>query len=390
MRLTRRRRAPGPARAGPPVPRLARARDVRMRPRGPAGGARRALAQRGRAGTNARGALPAGRAPSVTGERGCGGTIAFCASGVRRAATATQPILLAGESAGARLPFGCRMGICHSCVGRLRSGQVRDLRTGQVHGQRGELLRTCINAPEGADRDRALNQPTEDAMSATSQTSHARAFTAEEPTPDDPRRRAPHRERQPAGPPQRRADRAARARARRDPRARCTRTLGERDARYIRSDDQAAPPARARRARAAAGSRLHAAVAGRHGRAVDRQDPREHGDRPQRDARPVGLDERPGHQLPDLGLGHRLAGRRLAALAQLRAPHLHQHPRQGPRPGLRDHAHRPAPEMAPGLPPAAALQPAADGLLRVGRGAARPQLRRDPPGEKPRRRCSRS
>jgi len=84
------------------------------------------------------------------GERGCGGTIDFRASGVSASSDGTQPILLAGESAGARLPFGCRMGICHSCVGRLCSGQVRDLRTGQVHGQRGELLRTCINAPEGA------------------------------------------------------------------------------------------------------------------------------------------------------------------------------------------------------------------------------------------------
>ena len=67
-----------------------------------------------------------------------------------RSATAEQPILVAGEQAGATMPFGCRMGICHSCVGRLRSGRVRDLRTGRVHGQPGELLQTCINAPEGA------------------------------------------------------------------------------------------------------------------------------------------------------------------------------------------------------------------------------------------------
>jgi len=84
------------------------------------------------------------------GERGEGGTIRFCASGVEAASDGGQPILAAGERAGAALPFGCRMGICHSCVGRLRSGRVRDLRTGRVHGQRGELLRTCINAPEGA------------------------------------------------------------------------------------------------------------------------------------------------------------------------------------------------------------------------------------------------
>jgi ferredoxin len=83
-------------------------------------------------------------------ERGAGGTIDFCASGIQACSDGEQPILAAGESAGADLPYGCRMGICHSCVGRLRSGQVRDLRTGRVHGERGELLRTCINAPEGA------------------------------------------------------------------------------------------------------------------------------------------------------------------------------------------------------------------------------------------------
>jgi len=84
------------------------------------------------------------------GERGTGGTIRFCSSDVEASSDGEQPILVAGENAGATLPFGCRMGICHSCVGRLRSGQVRDLRTGRVHGQPGEILRTCINAPEGA------------------------------------------------------------------------------------------------------------------------------------------------------------------------------------------------------------------------------------------------
>ena len=61
----------------------------------------------------------------------------------------TTPILVAGEEAGAALPFGCRMGICHTCVGRLCSGRVRDLRTGKVSGSEGEMVRTCINAPEG-------------------------------------------------------------------------------------------------------------------------------------------------------------------------------------------------------------------------------------------------
>jgi ferredoxin-NADP reductase len=84
------------------------------------------------------------------GERGCGGTVRLCRSEIDAVSDGEQPILIAGEAAGAKMPFGCRMGICHSCVGRLRSGQVRDLRTGRVHGQPGELLRTCVNAPEGA------------------------------------------------------------------------------------------------------------------------------------------------------------------------------------------------------------------------------------------------
>jgi stearoyl-CoA 9-desaturase NADPH oxidoreductase len=84
------------------------------------------------------------------GERGCGGTISFTKSRIEAVSDGEQPILAAGESAGAELTFGCRMGICHTCVGRLCSGQVRDLRTGRVHGQPGEMVQTCINAPEGA------------------------------------------------------------------------------------------------------------------------------------------------------------------------------------------------------------------------------------------------
>ncbi len=83
-------------------------------------------------------------------QRGTGGTIRFCRSDVQVDSDGGQSILASGESAGATLPYGCRMGICHSCVGRLRAGQVRDLRTGRVHGQPGEMLQTCINAPEGA------------------------------------------------------------------------------------------------------------------------------------------------------------------------------------------------------------------------------------------------
>jgi ferredoxin-NADP reductase len=83
------------------------------------------------------------------GEPGEGGTISFLKSGCEVEADGTKPILVCGEEAGLDLPFGCREGICHTCVGTLRSGRVRDLRNGDVGGQEGQTVRTCINAPEG-------------------------------------------------------------------------------------------------------------------------------------------------------------------------------------------------------------------------------------------------
>jgi stearoyl-CoA 9-desaturase NADPH oxidoreductase len=83
---------------------------------------------------------------AVAGE---GGRIKFLSSGVEAESDGGTPILVAGEEAGAELPFGCRMGICHTCIGRLCEGEVRDLRTGEVYGQEGEMVRTCVNAPEG-------------------------------------------------------------------------------------------------------------------------------------------------------------------------------------------------------------------------------------------------
>ena len=82
-------------------------------------------------------------------EHGEGGTIRFTDSDLEAESDGSQPILVAGEEAGATLPFGCRMGICHTCVGKLCSGKIRDLRTGEVSGSEGEMIRTCVNAPEG-------------------------------------------------------------------------------------------------------------------------------------------------------------------------------------------------------------------------------------------------
>ena len=89
--------------------------------------------------------------PVIGGEagEGEGGTVDFVKSRVEARCDSGTPILVGGEEAGATLPFGCRMGICHTCVGKLCKGKVRDLRTGKIHGSEGEMIRTCVNAPEG-------------------------------------------------------------------------------------------------------------------------------------------------------------------------------------------------------------------------------------------------
>jgi ferredoxin-NADP reductase len=82
-------------------------------------------------------------------EPGAGGEITFCKSNRTARSDGSTPILVAGEEAGLDLPYGCREGICHTCVGTLWKGKVRDLRNGDVTGNEGESIRTCINAPEG-------------------------------------------------------------------------------------------------------------------------------------------------------------------------------------------------------------------------------------------------
>jgi len=84
------------------------------------------------------------------GQEGEGGSVRFLRSDTEVECDGGTPILVAGEEAGLELPFGCREGICHTCIGTLRGGRVRDLRNGRLGGQEGESVRTCINAPEGA------------------------------------------------------------------------------------------------------------------------------------------------------------------------------------------------------------------------------------------------
>ena len=47
------------------------------------------------------------------------------------------------------MPYGCRMGICHTCTLTLVSGSVKDLRSGEEFGQPNEQVQTCVTAALG-------------------------------------------------------------------------------------------------------------------------------------------------------------------------------------------------------------------------------------------------
>ncbi|OBI51281.1 ferredoxin reductase [Mycobacterium sp. E787] len=79
---------------------------------------------------------------------GAGGTVTFARSGRAVAADAATSLMDAGEGAGVQMPFGCRMGICQSCVVSLVDGHVRDLRTGAEH-EPGTRIQTCVSAASG-------------------------------------------------------------------------------------------------------------------------------------------------------------------------------------------------------------------------------------------------
>ncbi len=79
---------------------------------------------------------------------GAGGTVEFARAGKTATVDAATSLMDAGEAAGVQMPFGCRMGICQSCVVGLLEGHVRDLRSGAEH-EPGSRVQTCVSAPSG-------------------------------------------------------------------------------------------------------------------------------------------------------------------------------------------------------------------------------------------------
>ena len=78
---------------------------------------------------------------------GEGGTITFQSTGKSAEVDGATTVLEAGEEAGIGMPYGCRMGICHTCTLTLVSGTVRDLRNGDEYDDTNDRVQTCVTRP---------------------------------------------------------------------------------------------------------------------------------------------------------------------------------------------------------------------------------------------------
>jgi len=83
-----------------------------------------------------------------TDKGGEGGTVTFAISDKTIEIDGATSLLEAGEKVGIQMPFGCRMGICQTCVLPLEDGNVRDFRSGNEHGP-GDRINTCVSTASG-------------------------------------------------------------------------------------------------------------------------------------------------------------------------------------------------------------------------------------------------
>jgi ferredoxin-NADP reductase len=87
--------------------------------------------------------------PTITGDGGEGGHVTFRKSDIEVDVDGATTLMEAGENAGIEMPYGCRMGICHTCVVPLVEGVVRDLRSGADRSEPNEPIQTCVTAAAG-------------------------------------------------------------------------------------------------------------------------------------------------------------------------------------------------------------------------------------------------
>jgi ferredoxin-NADP reductase len=83
-----------------------------------------------------------------TDKGGEGGTVTFAISDKTIEIDGATSLLEAGEKVGIQMPFGCRMGLCQTCVLPLEDGHIRDFRSGEEHGP-GDRINTCISTASG-------------------------------------------------------------------------------------------------------------------------------------------------------------------------------------------------------------------------------------------------
>jgi stearoyl-CoA 9-desaturase NADPH oxidoreductase len=76
------------------------------------------------------------------------GAIRFADSGVE-VANSGESLLAQAEAAGLSPEYGCRMGICHTCTCRKRSGTHKNLLTGEVSSEPDEEIQLCVSAALG-------------------------------------------------------------------------------------------------------------------------------------------------------------------------------------------------------------------------------------------------
>jgi ferredoxin-NADP reductase len=76
------------------------------------------------------------------------GEVTFARSG-KSAVNSGTPILEQAEASGLAPEFGCRMGICFTCVSRKTEGTVRNVLTGEESSLPDEDVRICVSAPVG-------------------------------------------------------------------------------------------------------------------------------------------------------------------------------------------------------------------------------------------------
>lgn len=86
---------------------------------------------------------------AATDKGGEGGTVTFSISDKSIEIDGATSLLEAGERVGIQMPFGCRMGICQTCVLPLEAGHVRDVRSGTEHRE-GDRIQTCISTASGS------------------------------------------------------------------------------------------------------------------------------------------------------------------------------------------------------------------------------------------------